>query len=433
MKITLIYPSQTKSNRLLKWRQPRHHKYPGLGLLTVASLSPSSANIQIIDDDYDIIDYDDYPDIVGLSALTMNVNRAYEIAKGFREKNIPVVMGGMHVSACPEEALQFADAIVIGEAEDTWPVVLDDLNRGQLKKIYRSKNNYPLANSPPLKRELLRKERYLIVNTIQASRGCPQKCEFCSMTSIIGNGTRTRPVREVVDEIKSLRGRYFVLNDDNIAQKFDYYKELFENLIPLKKRWAAQASWNIIKDKELLSLIAQSGCVALHIGFDSFFPQDGVKKIPTGDIAKTYKEAVKLIHSFNICVFGAFVLGFDTEDENIFCTVLNFALESKMEIAQFNILTPYPGTLLYKRLANENRLVEKNWNNYITGNLCFQLKTMPREIFIQKYKWLKRSFYSYKGISSRVFQSIGRIKLLETGMLLGINLGYKKSIDTYKV
>lgn len=434
MKITLIYPSQRKSNvKLANWQQSRFHRYPGLGLPIVASLCPSSTEVKIIDDDFEEIDYNEHTGIVGISTWTVNAKRAYEISNNFREKNIPVVLGGMHVSACPEEAKIHADAIVIGEAEDTWPSLFEDFNSGRLKKVYQSSNNSSLENMPWPRRDLLKQQRHISINTVQASRGCPFNCEFCSMASILGTQTRVRPVEEVIEEIKSLHGRYILFNDNNLAQEFDYYKELFRRLIPLKKKWGGQASWNIIKDREMLELMAKSGCKSLHVGFETLQSQLGVPKIPPGDNSSLFKEAVKTLHSHNICVFGAFVLGFDNEDESVFEKTLKFALESHMEIAQFTTLTPYPGTRLYKRLEKENRITERDWDNYMFNNICFKLQNMSRETFLRKNRWMKTKYFSYKRIGSRVIRAIGRTNPLELGLLLGINFAYKKSIKGYSV
>lgn len=223
MKIQLIYPSARRSRSTsFRRNQPKSQRYPGLGLTMVAALCPPDADISIVDDEREAIAYGASADLVGISLLTSNANRGYEIAREFRVLGVPVVLGGMHVTACPEEAGREADAIVVGEAEDTWPGLLRDFEAGALRKVYRSSNSSDLAGLPVPRRDLLRKEDYITVNTVQATRGCPFSCEFCSITALFGARTRCRPVEEVIEEIRGLDGDTFVLNDDNVAQETDY-------------------------------------------------------------------------------------------------------------------------------------------------------------------------------------------------------------------
>ena len=249
MRLKLIYPSQRTSHRKHNMMSPtKFHRYPGLGLLMVASLCPPDTEIKMVDEEFEDIGYEEETDLVGISLLTANALRAYEIAGHFRDRNIPVVLGGMHVTACPEEASKHADSIVIGEAEDTWDKLLRDFQSGELQKTYRSALDSDLSNMPFPRRDLLHKARYVTVNTVQASRGCSFDCEFCSIPALFGRQPRTRPIAEVIEEVKSLEGNIFVLNDDNLAQRNNYYKELFRRLIPLKKKWVGEASWNITQD-----------------------------------------------------------------------------------------------------------------------------------------------------------------------------------------
>lgn len=399
----------------------------------VAALSPPWVDIALLDDDVEKVDDDKQADLVGLSLLTSNAKRGYEIAKRFREKGVAVVLGGMHVTACPEEASQHADAVVIGEAEDTWPGVIRDYASGRLQKIYRSTNSSDLANLPFPRRDLLKIEHYATTNAIQASRGCPFNCEFCSITAIFGNKIRYRPIEEVVEEIQSLPGRNFVLSDDNLAQNFDYYKELFRRIIPLRKKWGGNASWNIAKDNELLKLMQKSGCRGILIGFESLSPQAGVKKIiPSKNLVSLYGEAVKRLHDNKIAALGAFIFGFDHDTEEVFAQTLNFALSSRLDGAQLNILVPYPGTPLFKRLEAEGRITERDWSNYMSYNLCFHLKNMSRQVFLEKFLWMKKKYYSFPQIARRVLRAgARRATVEEMGLLLAINLGSRKGIRRY--
>lgn len=433
MKITLIYPSLSKSSPLMrKWKQPKSHRYPGLGLLYVAALCPQSTDIRLVDDEFEKIPYDEETDLVGITVLTANSNRAYEISNHYRQKGIPVVLGGMHVTSCQEEASNYADSVVVGEAEDTWPELLKDFNAGKLRPMYTSSNDADLANKPFPRRDLVNKTEYTTINTVQATRGCPFNCEFCSITALLGRRTRCRPVEEVVEEIKSLEGTEFLLNDDNLAQKIDYYKELFRRLIPLKKMWVGEASWNIVKDEETLELLRESGCRGLAIGFESLEPQDGVSKImPSKNIFLLYKEVVRKLHEHNLIVYANFLFGFDNENVTTFEKTLEFALESKIDAAQFGIIKPFPGTPFYKRLIKEGRLTEKKWYNYTGWNVCYKLKNMPERTFLQKFSWITNEFFTYPRILSRVIRASKRTGLYGLGLLFAINRGQRKYIKNF--
>jgi radical SAM superfamily enzyme YgiQ (UPF0313 family) len=431
MNITLINPSMRKSNPdLAWWKQPRSHRYPGLGLLTVAALCPPSAVVKLIEDEFEEIDYEINTDLVAISTLTVNTKRAYKISERFRDRNIPVILGGIHATACPEESSHYADSVVIGEAEDTWPALLKDFNSGKLKKYYKSSNNCELANLPLPRRDLIDPKKYAIAYSIQATRGCSFSCEFCSMASLFGSRTRYRPVEEVIEEIKSIDSDFFLLNDDNIGQGKDYFKEFFRQLIPLKKKWFGESTWNITNDNETLDLLKRSGCRALAVGFESLEPQHGVNKISSSiDNFVLYKEVVKKLHDNKITAMGNFIFGFDNESEEIFKRTLRFVFESRIDIGQFCILVPFPGSPLRKRLEKEGRITEKDWNHYSGNNLCFKLKNMSRESFLEKFFWVKNEFNSYRRISERVMRSALRgLSTKELGALLAVNLGTRKYI-----
>jgi radical SAM superfamily enzyme YgiQ (UPF0313 family) len=400
-----------------------------MGLTMVAALCPLKTDISIVDDERETIAYDAPADLVGISLLTPNANRGYEIAREYRERGVPVVLGGMHATACPEEAAREADAVVVGEAEDTWPGLVRDFAAGALRKVYRSSNSSDLAGLPVPRRDLLRKEDYITVNTVQATRGCPYGCEFCSITALFGARTRCRPVEEVIEEIRGLDGDIFVLNDDNVAQETDYFKELFRGLIPLRKTWVGNASWNISKDGEMLDLMKRSGCAGVFVGFESVVPQERLTKLARGaNRTAVYKETVRKLHARGICVMGAFIFGFDNDDETVFPRTLEFALESQIDTAQINLLVPYPGTPLHARLEREGRLVERDWSKYMTDRACFEPKNISRKELVERFVCVRKKFHSYP----RVVQRAARASLWTTpraaAMVLALNLAFKRGI-----
>lgn len=435
MTILLIYPSSRRmAQGTFPRNQARAQRYPGMGLAMVAALTPPGTHVTIVDDEREPIPFDSRPDLVGISILTPNAKRGYMIAREFRERGVPVVLGGMHVMACPEEAQKEADATVIGEAEDTWPRLLRDFEAGAMQATYRSSNDNDLAGLPVPRRDLFSKGGYITVNTVQATRGCPFDCEFCSITSLLGRRTRCRPVEEVLEEIRGLDGRIFVLNDDNVSQERDYFKALFEGMIPLKKIWAGNASWNIAKDEEMMNLIARSGCAGVFVGFDSIVPQEGLKKVTRAENRLTlYKEAVQEFHKRGMPVIGAFIFGFDNDDSSIFRKTLDFAIGSGIDAAQINILCPYPGTPLYERLAREGRIVETDWNEYRTGHVCFEPKHLSRDELFRGYVGVRKAFNARRRVAGRVLRTafLSSPKVVVTG--LAVNMAFRKgTVDLVK-
>ena len=434
MKVLLIDPSARRFMYTMhKGKIPRSHRYPGLGLTTLAALCPADVEVSIIDDEFEQIDFRNLPDLAGISLLTYSASRGYQIAREFRQRGVPVVLGGSHVTACPDEAKLEAEAIVTGEAEDTWPQLLQDFRSGAMKPVYRSTNQASLKDQPMARRDLLRPENYITVNTIQATRGCPFNCEFCSIAALFGHKTRCRPVEEVIAEIKTFKGRYFVFNDDNLGQEHEYYKNLFAQLIPLKKKWLSNASWNIMQDSEMLKLMRQSGCCGLFIGFESIQAQQGVRKTGAAangdaDRRQLYTEVVRKLHRSGIAVMGAFIFGFDNDDEGVFGQTLEFARQSRIDAAQINLLVPYPGTPLYARLKKEGRLREQDWNWFRSWHVCFEPEHMTRQVLQEKYLWFRRKFNSYPHIARRSLNSMARSSPRISALCLGVNLGSKRDL-----
>lgn len=428
MDIRLIYPSSRRQAVPGRRRnQPKAHRYPGMGLPLVAALTPPGHRLTIVDDEREPLDFAAPVDLVGISVLTPNAKRGYEIARRYRARGVPVVIGGIHVTACPDEAAAEADAVVVGEAEDTWPRLLADLEAGRLQKIYRSANAAPLAGLPVPRRDLLRKEDYLTVNTVQATRGCPFGCEFCSIAALLGRGTRFRPVEEVAAEVSGLGGRLLVLNDDNIAQGDEYFKALFERFIPLRKTWVGNASWNVSKDPEMMDLLARSGCAGVFVGFESIDAQANMgKAVRSGSRASVYKEAVAKFHARGISVIGGFIFGFDNDDVSVFDRTLAFTEDSRIDAAQINILVPYPGTPLHARLEAEGRIVERDWNRYLTNHVCFEPRRLTREELFENYLRVRERFSAWPRIARRVARAWPRSASRALAVNLAVNVAFRR-------
>ena len=371
-------------------------------MAVIAGLTPPDVEVSLTDENVAPIDFQKKVDLVGITSLTSTSQRAYKIADTFRALGKKVVLGGIHPSILCEEASQHADAVVIGEAEGIWPDVIDDFKANHLQKIYRKNIRPSLAGVPNPRRDLFAEGSYYFTNTLFTTRGCPYSCSFCTVTSFFGHTYRCRPIPEVIDEVKTLnRKKLFIFLDDNIVGSPNYAKELFRALIPLKIKWVGQCSVTIAKDDELLKLAAASGCVDLFIGFESLSPsnlQMVGKKINTVD---EYETIIKKLHNAGIGVHGFFIFGLDGDDTGSFKRTVRFAQKARLESAQFDILTPYPGTEIFESLDKEGRIFNKDWSQY-GHDLMFEPKSLSREILQEGRTWAWREFYSLPSIWKRI-------------------------------
>ncbi|MBI5563182.1 MAG: B12-binding domain-containing radical SAM protein [Deltaproteobacteria bacterium] len=377
-----------------------------LNLPTIAALTPMEWDVEILDARARPVDYNAPVDIVGITGFTAEMPSAYEIADNFRKRGVKVVMGGVHVSALPDEALAHADAVVIGEAEQVWHKALEDFKKGELKPRYKAPGLCGMEGMAVPRRDLLDRRMYVSgFNTIQATRGCPFNCDYCAVTAFFGKEFRTRPVAEVIDEIKGFDTRNFFFVDDNMAGRPAYAKELFRALEPLKRTWGSQASITMAKDQEFLDLYARSGGRYVFIGFESL-SQKNLEKMHKGwNSAKGYKEAIEKIHAAGINILGSFVFGLDEDDKTVFRNTFDFIMETGLAAAQFHILTPLPGTVTYGVLEKEGRIIDRDWAKYHTGEVVFQPKGMSVEDLQNGYYWIFRNTYAIKNIAKRCFKS----------------------------
>jgi radical SAM superfamily enzyme YgiQ (UPF0313 family) len=371
--------------------------------------------IAFYDDRMEPVPYDKPTDLVAISVETYTAKRAYQIASGFRRRGVPVVMGGFHATLCPEEVSQYAEAVVVGEAEGLWDKVLADAAGGALQPYYCSSQRPSLANLKP-DRSIYAGKTYLPLVLVEAARGCQFKCEFCAIQAAFNSTQNWRPLEQVVAEIEAMKGRRLVFFvDDNITSDIEHAKEFLRALVPLGIRWVSQASINAGHDEELLGLLAASGCQGLLVGLESLNPQS-LKEMNKGfNMMKGgCEQALANLRRHKIRLYVTFVFGYDEDTEVSFQRTVQFAIEHRFFMAAFNHLTPFPGTPLYRRLEEEGRLLYPRWwldDSYGYNMIPFQPARMTAERLQQACIEARAAFYGWHNIWQRGLDPVNRAGL----------------------
>jgi radical SAM superfamily enzyme YgiQ (UPF0313 family) len=398
-------------------------RYAPLTLTTLAALVPEELNAEITIQDEGVqpLDLNIDADLVGLTAITGTAVRAYEIADRLRAKGHTVVIGGVHATLLPDEAARHADALVLGYGERSWPELVRDFARGQLKRRYFTPTGRSLAGVPPARRDLLKKNRYATVNSIEATRGCPHKCDFCVVPTAWSNTYAHRPVEEVIAELRTFEGRTALFIDLSPVEDVHYAKALYRAMIPLRMRWVGLSTTRIAEDPELLRLAQRSGCKGLLIGFESI-SQDTLNETHKHfHAAPKYGEVIRKLHDHGIGVQGCFVFGFDNDDESVFERTAEFVDKTKVDLPRYAVATPFPNTGLYRRLEAEGRLLHKHWPLYDVEHVVFQPKRMSPERLQEGLEWTWRQSYRWRSLAARVSGAPWSILPL----WVSLNLGYR--------
>lgn len=394
---------------------------PPLAMAVLAARTPKDIEVRFFDDKVEQIPADDRPDMVAMTVETFTARRSYELADAYRAQGVTVVMGGHHPTFLPAEALRHADAVVIGDAERSWERLLADFRKGELGKTYSGGNTQPLHDFT-LDRGIFRGKKYAPVELVQYGRGCRFTCDFCSIRSFYQDNLRFRSAQSVADELQGLNsGRLVFFVDDNLFGTQEHIEALLRAIRPLKLRWSCQISIDVARDERMLDRMAEAGCVFALVGFESLSDAN-LKQMgkPWNKVAGDYREVVKRFHKRGIAVYGTFVFGYDADTPDTIQRSLDFALEAKLEIANFNPLTPTPGSPLYERLRREGRLLSPEWwldPNYRYGDPIFVPRSMSPDVFAHKCFEAKQAFYSWRSIASRVLGSDAGLQWFRTGMV----------------
>jgi len=400
-RLLLVYPSTHR----LGW--VRRFQLPPLALKQVAAATPAEWDVEMVDELHEKIPFDGDFDLVGITAMTHQAIRAYEVADRFRERRVPVVLGGIHPTVLPEEALRHADAVVIGEAEPVWARLLADLLAGRLSSTYRSIPEGRRLEIPWSRRDILAGRRYLTTQTLQASRGCPYDCSFCTVTPYFGRAFRYRDPEDVLAELRSFEKSLTIFLDDNILGDPARARPILQGMAGMGLRWGGQASLRFAEDPELVTLLARSGCVGIFVGLES--PTGVHANHPKTGGRTSQADLIKRIRDTGIVVEASMIFGFDDHDESVFETTVRFLEACGPSLPTFHVLTPYPGTELFHQYQREGRLLHTDWNRYDHGHVVFRPRQMTPERLYRGWIEARREAYRWPAIASRVMDGPGRL------------------------
>lgn len=421
MKILLVAPCQALEQR------PDSMDIPQLTLSLLAALTPPEHEIEIAEEVYgDIVNYDGDYDVVGISIMTQTSIRGYQIANEFKKRGKTVVFGGIHATSMPQEAILFGDAVVIGEAEGLWDIVLEDIKYKRLKSFYKLDKLPDLQNHIRPRRDLIKcSSGKFSIAPIETTRGCPYNCDFCSVSRFFGTRQRHKAIPNILTDIESCHEKNLFFLDDNITGDKRYAKELFREMIPLNKIWVGQASVQVANDPELLRLAYKSGCRALLIGFESM-SDTGINQYRK--TLKTIDEnvlAVKKLQDSGIMTMASLIFGLDSDTTEVFDVAYDFLTHSKAAFFQACVMTPYPGTPVFHKLRAEGRILTDDWRRYDASKVIIRPENISPEELLDGYNKIKWHFYSNKSILKRAYPNV-KIGFYEALLYLTLNKGYQK-------
>ncbi|MDC3041241.1 B12-binding domain-containing radical SAM protein [Prochlorococcus sp. AH-736-B08] len=405
MKIKFILPSLTEAEDSF-WRPIKYSLFPPLGLATLASYVSDDDEAEIVDQHVEKLSLDDEPDIVSIQVYITNAYRAYQIADYYRSKGVFVVLGGLHVTSLPEEASQHADVIFLGPGEESFPRFLKDFKKGKsnVEKVYISKAR-SLLGVPPIRRDLIKRNLYLVPNSIVVTRGCPHHCDFCYKDAFFegGNSFYTQAVDDSLKEIDRLPGSHLYFLDDHLLGNRKFAKDLFNGMKGMKRVFQGAATVDSILNGNLIDLAAEAGMRSIFVGFESITEENLSRCNKLQNLNKDYTEVINKLHDLGIMINGSFVFGLDGDDPNVFKKTVEWAISKGITTSTFHIATPYPGTEFYKRLKKEERLITNNWDLYDTRHVTFKPRLMTEAELKNGYQWAYKEFYTWKSIAKSSF------------------------------
>ncbi len=395
----MILPALTEATSPF-FRPIKYSLFPPLGLATLAGYLPADADVTIHDEHVEPLALDDdTPDLAVIQVYITSATRAYRLADAYRRRGVHVALGGLHVTSLPEEAAAHADTIFLGPGEDTWPRFLDDFARGCPAPVYRSSVR-TLAGLPPIRRDLIKRHLYLVPNSIVVSRGCPHVCDFCYKDAFFqgGKGFYTQAVDAALAEIDRLPGRHLYFLDDHVFGDRRFATALFDGMRGMGRLWQAAGTVNAVLAPDLLERAVASGLRSLFVGFETLSPANLAAQHKYQNLRRDYGAAVRRLHDHGVMINGSFVFGMDDDDPSVFARTVDWAVSHGIETATFHVLTPYPGTALHARMAQQGRLTSHDWDRYDTRHAVFQPARMTADELERGYAWAYREFYRWPAI-----------------------------------
>ncbi|MVM38148.1 radical SAM protein [Spirosoma sp. HMF3257] len=404
MKVKLILPALAEAESPF-WRPIKYSLFPPLGLATLAAYLSPDDEIDLQDQHVEELNLDDSPDLVVVQVYITNAYRAYRIADHYRNQGAYVILGGLHVTSLPEEAAPHADSLFLGPGEETFPQFLIDFKKRQPKKIYSSSIR-TLKGIPPIRRDLIKRSLYLVPNSIVVTRGCPHHCDFCYKDAFFEGGKTfyTQLVDDALAEIDRLPGRHLYFLDDHLLGNAKFASELFDGIKGMNRVFQGAATIDSILRGNLIEKAAEAGLRSLFIGFETFSPENLKQSNKKQNLEKDYTKAVNRLHDLGIMINGSFVFGLDDDDTDVFKRTVDWGVKNAITTSTYHILTPYPGTALYKNMEKEGRIRTRNWDLYDTRHVVYQTKQLTADELKTGYEWAYREFYSWANILTASWQ-----------------------------
>lgn len=404
MKVKLILPSLAEAKSPL-WRPIKYSLFPPLGLATLAAYLDESDDTTLVDQHVDKLHMNDEPDLVIIQVYITNSTRAYAIADEYRHNGVFVAMGGLHVSALPEEAEWHADAIFIGPGEQTFPEFLRDFKKGRPKKRYVSSEGRTLINQPPIRRDLINRHKYLVPNSIVVSRGCPHHCDFCYKDAFFKGGKSfyTQQIDTILKEIDGLPGNHLYFLDDHLFGNPKFARELFTAMEGMGRVFQGAATVSSVLKGDLLDVAAKAGLRSLFVGFETLSDETLRWSNKRQNLHQDYEKVIQRLHQNGIMVNGSFVFGLDGDNKDVFKRTVEWGVNNSITTATYHIMTPYPGTRLYDQLRKERRILHQTWELYDTRHVVYHPKGLTVHELENGYQWAYKEFYSWENIIKASF------------------------------
>ena len=404
MKIKMILPALTEAKSPF-WRPIKYSLFPPLGLATLAAYCSDEDEIDLQDEHVQELSIHDEPDLVVIQVYITNAFRAYDLADHYRKKGSYVCLGGLHVTSLPEEALPHADTIFLGPGEESWPRFLKDFKNGEAKKIYTSKER-TLETIPPIRRDLIKRHLYLVPNSIVVTRGCPHHCNFCYKDAFFEGGRSfyTQQVDDALAEIDRLPGKHLYFLDDHLLGNLRFANSLFHGMKGMNRVFQGASTIDAILRGNLIEKAAEAGMRSVFVGFETLSNGNLQQSNKKQNIGKDYEEAIRRLHSLGIMINGSFVFGLDEDDKDVFKRTVDWAVKNALTTCTFHILTPYPGTGLYKTMEQQGRILHKQWDLYDTRHVVYKTVGLNENELKEGYDWSYRSFYSWPNIAAASLQ-----------------------------